>query len=178
MATKKKNGVRTAAGKESRNRAEHKERHDKISPSPGKTGIPGRAEDTAGEYDRITRTRKVSAQSAGILAQIEGLFYEKVRLLFSFHGICSVFILFCGFENLQPQRSYTDDEERKSGISAIVSDFSSPETHAEEEIAGYRNAPGWIHTSYRDIQISEGTIRELHRLLFASSTERRRVQEG
>ena len=58
-------------------------------------------------------------------------------------------------------------------ISAIVSGFSSPETHDEEEIAGYRDALNWIHTSYRDIQISEGTVKELHRLLFASSTARK-----
>ncbi len=55
-------------------------------------------------------------------------------------------------------------------ITAIVRSDVPPLTHDEEEIAGYRDALSWIHTSYRSIPVSEDTILELHRLLFSLSS--------
>ena len=55
----------------------------------------------------------------------------------------------------------TSDER----IVSIVSDNAKPQSHSEEEIAGYRDCLNYIHENYEDIDISEKTILSLHEMM-------------
>ncbi|MBR0132871.1 MAG: Fic family protein [Lachnospiraceae bacterium] len=50
-------------------------------------------------------------------------------------------------------------------IKEIVNGNSAPLNHSEQEIAGYRDALDEIHRGYKDISISENTIRHIHQVM-------------
>ena len=57
----------------------------------------------------------------------------------------------------------TSDER----ILSIVNETSKPQSHTEEEIAGYKDCLKLIHENYSNIDISEETILRLHEILFS-----------
>ncbi len=50
-------------------------------------------------------------------------------------------------------------------IKEIVEENSTPLNHTEMEIAGYRDALDEIHTSFKEMSVSEQTILHLHRVM-------------
>lgn len=60
---------------------------------------------------------------------------------------------------------YTSDDR----VASIVSGDSSPLSHSEKEIAGYRDALDIIHNNYFEIPINEDTIKNLHAIMLAPS---------
>lgn len=60
---------------------------------------------------------------------------------------------------------FTSDER----IRSIVTGQTSPLTHSEKEIAGYRDALALIHEHHFNISFTEDTIKELHAIMMAPS---------
>ncbi|MFH2070975.1 MAG: Fic family protein [Elusimicrobiota bacterium] len=52
----------------------------------------------------------------------------------------------------------------KSRLKPLVLGHSKPRDRSEEEVAGYRKALELLHTKYKSLRITPGTIKELHRL--------------
>ncbi len=57
----------------------------------------------------------------------------------------------------------------KERISLIVKRISTPLSHSEQEIAGYRDALDIVHEHYGEVPITEDAIKELHSILMAPS---------
>ena len=58
---------------------------------------------------------------------------------------------------------------RASRLKQLMDEKTIPRDRPEGEIAGYRDVLATIHASYKDIQITAGVIRQLHRDLYKFS---------
>jgi Fic family protein len=107
---------------------------------------------------------------AGVLSQTSAISELRVRQsdrLSRYESVFAALESVAKVESVKGSNAIEGIVTSDQRLEAIVNRASEPLNHDEAEIAGYRDALAVIHANAGTLDISETTIRELHRLIFS-----------